>query len=60
MDFRRAPELIGRLQEQAVVPQEQGVQRLMRRVLEYWLLPVLLLAAAVRFYDLSSAAIWGY
>ncbi|WP_409284636.1 glycosyltransferase family 39 protein [Pseudomonas protegens] len=59
MDFRRAPELIGRLQEQAVVPPQQGVQRLVRRVLEYWLLPVLLLAAAVRFYDLTAAAIWG-
>ncbi|PZP02334.1 MULTISPECIES: glycosyltransferase family 39 protein [Pseudomonas] len=59
MDFRRAPELIGRLQERAVVPREQGVQRLMRLALEYWLLPVLLLAAAVRFYDLTAAAIWG-
>ena len=33
--------------------------RLLRWVREHWLLPILLLAAAVRFYDLTAAAIWG-
>ncbi|MGN4051853.1 glycosyltransferase family 39 protein [Pseudomonas sp. SM4] len=33
--------------------------RLLRWAREHWLLPILLLAAAVRFYDLTAAAIWG-
>ncbi|MHB2057998.1 glycosyltransferase family 39 protein [Pseudomonas sp. SC3(2021)] len=36
-----------------------GRLRLLRWAREHWLLPILLLAAAVRFYDLSAAAIWG-
>ena len=33
--------------------------RLIRWAREHWLLPILLLAGAVRFYDLTAAAIWG-
>jgi len=32
---------------------------LIRWAREHWLLPILLLAAAARFYDLTAAAIWG-
>ncbi|MBK5353189.1 glycosyltransferase family 39 protein [Pseudomonas sp. TH41] len=35
------------------------VQRWMRWAQEHWLLPILVLAALVRFYDLTAAAIWG-
>ncbi|MVV47057.1 hypothetical protein EJA72_02155 [Pseudomonas sp. PB120] len=35
------------------------VQRWWRWAQEHWLLPVLALAALVRFYDLTAAAIWG-
>ncbi|NBF12325.1 glycosyltransferase family 39 protein [Pseudomonas sp. Fl4BN1] len=59
MEFRRAPELIGRLDGSVPVRQGKGVQGLIRLVLDYWLLPVLLLAAFTRFYDLTAAAIWG-
>jgi uncharacterized membrane protein len=36
-----------------------GGLRLIRWAREHWLLPILLLATAVRFYDLTAAAIWG-
>ncbi|MFJ2479370.1 glycosyltransferase family 39 protein [Pseudomonas sp. NPDC087598] len=36
-----------------------GNLHLIRWAREYWLLPIMLLAAAVRFYDLTAAAIWG-
>ncbi|WP_339447928.1 glycosyltransferase family 39 protein [Pseudomonas sp. EA_5y_Pfl2_R50] len=36
-----------------------GSLRLIRWAREHWLLPIMLLAAAVRFYDLTAAAIWG-
>ncbi|MBK5377828.1 glycosyltransferase family 39 protein [Pseudomonas sp. TH43] len=36
-----------------------GSLRVIRWVREHWLLPILLLAAAVRFYDLTAAAVWG-
>ncbi len=36
-----------------------SVKRLLRWVREHWLLPILALAALVRFYDLTAAAIWG-
>ncbi len=36
-----------------------GNLRLIRWAREHWLLPVILLAAAVRFYDLTAAAVWG-
>jgi len=36
-----------------------GGQRLVRVVLDYWLLPIMALAALTRFYDLTAAAIWG-
>ncbi|MBL0795956.1 glycosyltransferase family 39 protein [Pseudomonas sp. B7] len=36
-----------------------GVRRLLRWAREHWLIPILLLAAVVRFYDLTAAAIWG-
>ena len=35
------------------------VQRWLRWAQEHWLLPILALAALVRFYDLTAAAIWG-
>ncbi|MGH8332167.1 MAG: glycosyltransferase family 39 protein, partial [Pseudomonas sp.] len=35
------------------------VQRMLRWAREHWLLPILALAALVRFYDLTAAAIWG-
>lgn len=59
MEFRRTPEMVGRLQDQAPARQDQGLQRIVRLALEYWLLPVLLLAALTRYYDLTAAAIWG-
>jgi uncharacterized membrane protein len=36
-----------------------GAQRWVRWAREYWLLPIMVLAALVRFYDLTAAAIWG-
>lgn len=36
-----------------------GVRRLLRWAREHWLIPILLLATVVRFYDLTAAAIWG-
>jgi uncharacterized membrane protein len=36
-----------------------GVQRWVRWAKEHWLLPIMVLAALVRFYDLTAAAIWG-
>ena len=59
MEFRKAPDLVGRLSPQTMMQQGAGLQRLARRVLEYGLLPILLLAAGIRFYDLTAAAIWG-
>lgn len=35
------------------------VQRWLRWAQQHWLLPILALAALVRFYDLTAAAIWG-
>lgn len=35
------------------------VQRWLRWAQEHWLLPILALAALVRFYDLTAAAVWG-
>lgn len=36
-----------------------GAQRWVRWAREHWLLPIMVLAALVRFYDLTAAAIWG-
>lgn len=36
-----------------------GIRRLLRWVRQHGLIPILLLAAAVRFYDLTAAAVWG-
>ncbi|MBK5509602.1 glycosyltransferase family 39 protein [Pseudomonas sp. TH15] len=36
-----------------------GSLRVIRWAREYWLLPIMVLAALVRFYDLTAAAIWG-
>ncbi|WP_223488633.1 glycosyltransferase family 39 protein [Pseudomonas sp. A-RE-19] len=36
-----------------------GAQRLLRWAREHWLLPILAVAALMRFYDLTAAAIWG-
>lgn len=59
MEFRKAPDLVGRLSPQTMMQQGAGLQRLARRVLEYRLLPIFLLAAGIRFYDLTASAIWG-
>ncbi|WP_085656644.1 glycosyltransferase family 39 protein [Pseudomonas sp. B11(2017)] len=48
----------GDAQEPFAAP-NAGVRRLLRWAREHWLLPILLLAAAVRFYDLTAAAVWG-
>ncbi|MGH8376103.1 MAG: glycosyltransferase family 39 protein, partial [Pseudomonas sp.] len=37
----------------------RGAQPLIRWAREHWLVPILVLAALVRFYDLTAAAIWG-
>lgn len=59
MEARRETPL-GDTQEPHAAP---GVWAIVRRwwrwAREHWLLPILALAAVVRFYDLTAAAIWG-
>lgn len=59
MEFRREPHWL-----RPAAPHLAGQRALEGRGLlvvlrAYWLLPILLLAAATRFYDLTAAAIWG-
>ncbi|MGE7955738.1 glycosyltransferase family 39 protein [Pseudomonas sp. NPDC089530] len=59
MEFRREPQLL----RTARPPMAERLAREGRRLLDvfrtYCLLPILLVAAATRFYDLTAAAIWG-
>ncbi|WP_207867058.1 glycosyltransferase family 39 protein [Pseudomonas sp. 58(2021)] len=57
MEARRETPL-GDTQDPFAAP-NAGVRRLLRWVRQQWLIPILLLAAVVRFYDLTAAAIWG-
>lgn len=59
MEARRDTELGNERDEHSAVSRVEVVQRLAQRVREYWLLPILALAALTRFYDLTAAAIWG-
>ncbi|NHX00205.1 glycosyltransferase family 39 protein [Pseudomonas koreensis] len=50
---------VGDTQDPRAVPGAWLVAlRLIRWAREHWLLPIMLLAAAVRFYDLTAASIW--
>ncbi|MCX2543244.1 glycosyltransferase family 39 protein [Pseudomonas sp. COW5] len=57
MEARRETPL-GDTQDPFAAP-NAGVRRLLRWVRQQWLIPILLLATVVRFYDLTAAAIWG-
>ena len=59
MEARRETPLDGTQGPHAAPGAWAIVQRLLRWVREHWLLPILALAALVRFYDLTAAAIWG-
>ena len=57
MEARRETPL-GDTQDPFAAP-NAGVRRLWRWARQQWLIPILLLATVVRFYDLTAAAIWG-
>jgi len=57
MEARRETPL-GDTQDPFAAP-NAGVRRLLRWARQQWLIPILLLATAVRLYDLTAAAIWG-
>ncbi|MGE1177072.1 glycosyltransferase family 39 protein [Pseudomonas sp. BW7P1] len=57
MEVRRETPL-GDTQDPFAAP-NAGVRRLLRWVRRQWLIPILLLATAVRFYGLTATAIWG-
>jgi uncharacterized membrane protein len=59
MEARRETSLGGTQDPHAVPGGWAVVQRWLRWVQEHRLLPILALAALVRFYDLTAAAIWG-
>ncbi|EUB76641.1 hypothetical protein PMI27_005950 [Pseudomonas sp. GM41(2012)] len=59
MEARRETPLDGTQGPHAAPGAWASVQRLLRWVREHWLLPILALAALVRFYDLTAAAVWG-
>ena len=59
MEVRRETPIDGAQGPHAAPRPWASVQRLLRWVREHWLLPILVLATAVRFYDLTAAAIWG-
>lgn len=59
MEVRRETPVDGTQGPHAAPRPWAHVQRLLRWVREHWLLPILILATAVRFYDLTAAAIWG-
>ncbi|AUF99604.1 hypothetical protein CXQ81_03035 [Pseudomonas sp. 09C 129] len=59
MAFRREPQLLDTAGPGIAHRLASDGQRLVAVLRAYWLLPILLLAAATRFYDLTAAAIWG-
>ncbi|WMJ00128.1 glycosyltransferase family 39 protein [Pseudomonas chlororaphis subsp. aurantiaca] len=59
MAFRREPQLLGTAEPGIAHRLTSDARRLIALLRAYWLLPILLLAAATRFYDLTAAAIWG-
>lgn len=59
MDARRETSLGGTQDPHAVPGGWAVVQRWLRWAQEHRLLPILALAALVRFYDLTAAAVWG-
>ncbi|MCU1762032.1 glycosyltransferase family 39 protein [Pseudomonas sp. 14P_8.1_Bac3] len=59
MEARREMPLGGTQEPHAAPGVWATVQRWLRWAQEHWLLPILALAALVRFYDLTAAAIWG-
>ncbi|WP_277592767.1 glycosyltransferase family 39 protein [Pseudomonas chlororaphis] len=59
MAFRREPQLLGTAEPGIALRLTRDTQRLIALLRAYWLPPILLLAAATRFYDLTAAAIWG-
>ncbi|MGE8065433.1 glycosyltransferase family 39 protein [Pseudomonas sp. NPDC089569] len=59
MEARRETPLSGTQEPHANSGFANGVLPLIRWAREHWLLPILVLAAIVRFYDLTAAAIWG-
>ncbi|AVO56554.1 glycosyltransferase family 39 protein [Pseudomonas chlororaphis] len=59
MAFRREPQLLGTAEPGIAHRLTSDARRLTALLRAYWLLPILLLAAATRFYDLTAAAIWG-
>jgi uncharacterized membrane protein len=59
MAFRRESQLLDTAEPGIAHRLTSDAQRLIAVLRAYWLLPILLLAAATRFYDLTAAAIWG-
>ncbi|WDG81069.1 glycosyltransferase family 39 protein [Pseudomonas chlororaphis] len=59
MPFRRESQLLDTAEPGIANRLTSDAQRLIAVLRAYWLLPILLLAAATRFYDLTAAAIWG-
>ncbi|OLF56731.1 glycosyltransferase family 39 protein [Pseudomonas chlororaphis] len=59
MEFRREPQWLRTSEPRLAGRWTSERLRLFAVLRAYWLLPILLLAAAVRFYDLTAAAIWG-
>ncbi|AZD45611.1 glycosyltransferase family 39 protein [Pseudomonas chlororaphis] len=59
MAFRRESQLLDTAEPGIAHRLTSDAQRLIAVLRAYWLLPILLLAATTRFYDLTAAAIWG-
>jgi len=59
MEVHRDTERDNERDEHSAVSQVGAVPRLAQWVRDYWLVPILALAALTRVYDLTAAAIWG-